>query len=201
MQRIVSAAAREFMDSGFRGATTAAIARRADVTEAQLFRYFDSKADLFRAAIFEPLNRRFSDFNARKLNHLPDTGNVRDQARQYITDLQAFIDDNSEMLMCLLVAEAYSAGEIEGLSDIDALGDYFVRGAAAMARRVDAGARVDPRLMVRVSFAAVLANVLFRQWLFPRSRARETDIDAAIVEFVIDAISANADPGLARTTT
>ena len=171
------------------------IARRADVTEAQLFRYFESKADLFRAAVFDPLNRRFSDFNARRLSDSPPPDNLREQARQYITELQQFIGDNAELLMSLLVAEAYSPEGIKGVSDIDALGDYFARGAAVMARRLDDTATVSPDLMVRVSFAAVLANVLFKDWLFPRGISSDEAIHAAVMEFVIDGISGNTDRG------
>ncbi len=62
MDRIIRAAADEFKASGFTGATTAAIARNAEVTEAQLFRYFASKAELFRESVFKPLNQHFLDF-------------------------------------------------------------------------------------------------------------------------------------------
>jgi AcrR family transcriptional regulator len=61
MARVLEAAREEFKRRGFVGATTAVIARNAAVTEAQLFRYFDSKADLFQEAVFEPLDRHFSD--------------------------------------------------------------------------------------------------------------------------------------------
>ncbi len=195
MARIIAAAAEEFTRGGFRGATTAVIARRADVTEAQLFRYFESKADLFRASVFDPLNRRFADFNARKLGEAPPPGNIRERARQYITELQQFIGDHAEMLMSLLVAEAYSPEGIKGVSDMDSLGDYFARGAEVMAQRLDDSAGVHPDLMVRVSFAAVLANVLFRDWLFPRGGAGDEDISAAVVDFVIDGISGRFDQG------
>src|SRR5215831_20773880 len=65
MERLLAGAREEFRRRGFAGATTAAIARNAAVTEAQLFRYFESKADLFREAVFEPLDKHFSEFNAR----------------------------------------------------------------------------------------------------------------------------------------
>ncbi len=192
MARLITAAAHEFEQSGFRGATTAAIARRAEVTEAQLFRYFSSKAELFRAAIFEPLNRRFADFNTRQLDDPPPVERVREQARQYIAELQDFIGDNAEMLMSLLVAEAYAPDDIVSLSEVDALGEYFELGAAGMSRRVDRD-RVNPELMVRVSFAAVLANVLFRDWLFPDGLASDEQIREALIDFVIDGIGPRGD--------
>lgn len=195
MERLTDAAAREFMSSGFRDATTAAIARRADVTEAQLFRYFDSKAELFRVAIFQPLNRSFADFNARQLANVNLSDNVREQTCRYIADLQQFIAEHAQMLMCLLVAEAYAPDAIEGISDVEALGEYFNRGQTALSHRPDSGSKVDPALMVRVSFAAVLANVLFRNWMFPPGLADDETVEAAVIDFVIEGIGATL-PGL-----
>jgi hypothetical protein len=44
---------------------------------------------------------------------------------------------------------------------------------------------------VRVSFAAVLANLMFRDWLFPPGIASDTEIREAIAAFVIEGIEAN----------
>ncbi|TGD71113.1 TetR/AcrR family transcriptional regulator [Mangrovimicrobium sediminis] len=195
MARLLESAQEEFSRAGYDGATTAAIARRAEITEAQLFRYFESKAALFRAAVFEPLNERFAAFNARQLSSGEPAEDMRAGAEQYIGELQQFIRDNAPLLQALLVAEATSAGDIQSLSDIDALGGYFDIGAAVMKRRIDGRARVAPELMVRVSFAAVLANVLFRDWLFPAGMASDARFNAAVVDFILDGINANPTAG------
>lgn len=196
MDLLLSAAADEFKRFGYSGATTAAIARAAGVTEAQLFRYFPSKADLFRAAIFKPLDRHFVDFQSRQFTTADASQDHRAKARSYITELQQFIGDFSPMLMSLIVAQAYASHSVQGVGAIDGLEDYFERGAAMMSSRMDAEPRVDPRLMVRVSFGAVLANVMFKDWLFPEGLATDEEISAAIIDFVIDGIRANSDPGL-----
>ncbi len=193
MQRLVSAAAQEFSHSGYRGSTTAAIAARAEVTEAQLFRYFDTKADLFRAAVSEPLNAAFAEFNARQLADPPAPENRHEATGRYIADLRQFIAEHAKMLLCMLLAEAYSPDGIRGVGGLEALGDYFRQGADVMAGHVDVNPRVAPELMVRVSFAAVLGNVLFRDWLFPRGMAGAGEIEAAIANFVLEGLSAN-DP-------
>ncbi len=198
MRRLVSAATEEFTRAGFRGATTAAIAARAEVTEAQLFRYFDSKAELFRAAVFEPLNTGFARFNARQLTGSPEAGDLHEPAGRYIAELEAFIREHAPRLLSLMVAEAYDADSLKSVSDMDALGEYFQRGAEVMSRRAGNDPQVDPALMVRVSFAAVLANVLFRDWLFPDGMASEEEISAALADFVVDGISANDTPGADR---
>jgi AcrR family transcriptional regulator len=193
--RLIRAAGEEFRRCGYMGATTVAIARRADVTEAQLFRYFASKAELFREAIFKPLNQHFVDFNARHLAAVDNRMNIRDQALLYISELQQFIGAHSEMLMSVVVAQTYTPGRTESVAEIDSLHDYFKRGAAMMARRLDKKPRVEPKLMVRVSFAAVLACVMFKDWIFPRGLAGEGEISAAIQDFVMDGINANSHLG------
>jgi AcrR family transcriptional regulator len=198
--RILEAASAEFERSGYVGATTAAIARQAEVTEAQLFRCFATKATLFQAAIFRPLNDHFCGFRSRAMGLADTTASSRDLAEQYIAELQQFIGEHSRMLMSLIVAQTYAAtnspNNSQGVGEIDGLAAYFDRGAAMMASRVAAPAAVDPQLMVRVSFAAVLASVTFKDWLFPLGLASDEQIAAAISAFVIDGIGANGDPGL-----
>jgi AcrR family transcriptional regulator len=72
-ERMISAAVTLFARSGFNGVTTRDIARHANVSEGNIFRYFPSKRDLFIAAIdFElvKLNSRVSSFT--KQNHSDD---------------------------------------------------------------------------------------------------------------------------------
>lgn len=192
MDRIIRAAADAFKTSGFSGATTAAIARNADVTEAQLFRYFASKADLFRESVFKPLNQHFLDFFHSDGRSAAAEETRDDQSRRYISELQQFLSEHSKMLMSLVVAQTYAPGT-QGVNEFDSLSTYFERGAAMMTGRMARTPKVDPRLMVRVSFAAVLACILFKDWIFPPGMASDEQISAAIKEFVMDGINANAN--------
>jgi len=204
-EAIIAAAVEEFEGNGYAGATTAAIARRAEVTEAQIFRCFDSKAELFRTAIFEPLNRHFSDFHARQLAESSDAVPIRDRAENYITELQDFIARHSRMLMTLVVSQAYSrekggaqpGGRPAGIEAvIEGLRPYFDRGAAMMRSRMEGEARVAPELMVRVSFAAVLGCALFQEWMIPTAVADDDAVRDATIAFVLDGINANNDPDM-----
>ena len=190
-ERIIAAAGEEFELSGYSRATTAVIARRADVTEAQIFRCFDSKAHLFEAAVFDPLNRSFAQFNAEMLSSGSQADSFREGTPGYITELQHFMDRHSKALMTLVMARAYekAAGTQPAIGDD--LREYFDIGAAAMRRRVGDSPRVAPELMVRVSFAAVLGCALFKDWLFPPGLANEEDIRRATIDFVVDGINAN----------
>lgn len=200
MERLVTAAREEFKRSGYVGATTAVIARNAEVTEAQLFRYFASKADLFREAVFDPLDKHFSAFNARYPVAMTSDDNIRERARLYITELQEFLDEHSKLLLSLVVTQLFTSGSLQGVGEIESLRHYFERGAATMSHRVDTDAPVDPKLLVRVSFAAVLGCVLFKDWIFPEGLANEKDIRSAIIDFVIDGISVN-DVALQKSAT
>lgn len=193
--RILEAAAEEFELSGYAGATTAAIARRAEVTEAQIFRFHASKQDLFRAAIFTPLNRHFADFQARNAPDPTDEHSGRELAHKYIGELQDFMASHSRMFMSLVVANAYSPDSTDGIAELQGLQAYFEQGKAMMRARVGETPRVSPELMVRVSFAAVLANLMFRDWLFPPGLASEQEIRDAIATFVIEGIEANGPVG------
>ncbi len=192
LSRIVQAATEEFKRSGYTGTTTAVIARKADVTEAQLFRYFGSKANLFRETIFKPIDQHFLNF----INNHPPQPNqgmsTRAMTILYTTELQRFISEHSQMLISLLVAQTYESGDSQGVSAINSLRAYFDHGAAMMRARIKGKPRVNPELLVRVTFVTVLATIMFKSWIFPPGLASEQEITAAINAFVMDGISVNS---------
>lgn len=193
MNRIVRAAGEEFKRSGYTGTTTATIARKADVTEAQLFRYFGSKSNLFRETVFKPIDQLLLNFTN---DHMSDVGKAessREMARLFTTELQRFITEHSEMLTSLVVAQTYDAGTAHGVGKINSLGAYFDHSTNMMARRLKGKQKVDPQLTVRMAFVAVLGSVMFRDWIFPPGLASDEEIEAAVSQFVLKGIS--ADPG------
>jgi Bacterial regulatory proteins, tetR family len=191
LNRMVQAASEEFKRSGYAGTTTATIARNADVTEAQLFRYFGSKSNLFRETIFKPINQHFQNFTNK---HVPDGGKTATKTltHLYTSELQSFISEHAEMLTSLVVAQTYDKGTSHGVGEIDSLQTYFERGAVTMFARIKGKAKVDPKLMVRVSFVAVLACIMFKDWIFPKGMASDAEIEAAINDFVLEGIGANS---------
>lgn len=191
--RLIKAAGAEFRRYGYAGATTAAIARRADTTEAQLFRAFKSKEGLFREAVFEPLNAHLSGFLERYLSGVGLATNARQEARRYIGELQEFIRENSMLLLSLVAAQSFDSENL-GQHGTHNLQTYFRLGAAMMSKRVVGEPTVDPDILVRISFAAVLGCVVFKDWMFPSGSAKDAAISAGIIDFVIDGINVNFDP-------
>jgi AcrR family transcriptional regulator len=189
MDGLLAAATAEFSENGYAGATTAAIARRGAVTEAQLFRYFPSKADLFREAVFKPMREHIEGFVSQASPGNARTGRDMERAGEYITELQGFLRKHSRLLMSLITARVYEH-EARPAFGANSLDRYFERGAATLAEGLGRGSGVAPELMVRVSFAAVLSCVLLDDWLFPDSLATPDAINEAIKAFVVHGISA-----------
>ena len=189
LNRIVQAAREEFKRSGFAGATTAAIARKAEVTEAQLFRCFSSKSNLFRETVFKPIDQHFIHFMNQHMPEIRKAASVAAMTDLYATELQRFIRENSGILASLVVAQTYESETAHPA--IDSLHTYFDRCAALMSLRLKGRTKVDPKLTVRVVFGAVLASVMFKDWLFPAGLATDEDITAAVNDFIKEGSRAN----------
>jgi AcrR family transcriptional regulator len=193
IDRLLDAACVEFERNGYAGTKTATIAKRAGVTEALIFTNFGSKAKLFRDAIFKPLDRHFVDFCATHLTEPGDNSGQLENAREYIEQLQDFIEAHSKMLSSLVAAQMYATDEVEGLSQVEGLHAFFNRATAGAMNRLTEKPRVDPRLLARVSFATILACTIFKGWLFPPGLATKEEISAAITDFLIYGLTVNAD--------
>jgi AcrR family transcriptional regulator len=191
LNRIVRAATEEFKRSGFTGTTTAAIARKAGVTEAQLFRYFGSKSNLLRETIFKPLDEHFQTFVDKYLSDAGGAASIREATHRYTLDLQRFIREHSDALTSLVFAQIYNPETARRGSEIKSLSAYFDRCAAITQARIKAKPRIDPKLMVRLSFVTVLGCAMFKDWIFPASVASDADITAAVSDFVLGGVIAN----------
>jgi len=123
---------------GFAGTTTASIARKADVTEAQLFRYFGSKSNVFRETIFKPLEQTSASVRQRPHADFEKERAVRENTHLYTTELQRFISKHSQMLTSLVVAQTYDSGTGHGVGEINSLDTYFDRAASMMTKRIKA---------------------------------------------------------------
>ncbi len=93
--RLLQAAAEELFASGYRGATTKAIADRAGVNEVTLFRHFGSKLELMRAAM--------SNLVAPFAGAIPQpTASVRDDLVAIAERYVEFVDANPKIISRVL---------------------------------------------------------------------------------------------------
>jgi AcrR family transcriptional regulator len=81
-QKIVEAARAVFMEQGYSGARTKEIADRAGVTEAFLYRHFESKDDMYAAAVLDPIREGIQSL-------LADVQKVYDEQTDPIKFVQA----------------------------------------------------------------------------------------------------------------
>ena len=157
-----------------------------------MFRYFGSKATLFRETIFKPLDQHLLAFIKEHMVVEGSLASVRESANLYTSELQRFIAEHASMLTSLVVAQTYDTEAAQGVGKINSLRTYFDHGAALMSKRAR-NPKVDPKLMVRVSFVAVLACLMFKDWIFPPGLASDAKIRDAINTFVLEGIGANHD--------
>jgi AcrR family transcriptional regulator len=195
--RLLSAARAEFGSKSFTGATTAAIARRADVAEVQMFRYFPSKADLFHEAVFAPLIEHFRCFNDEHANKALDEESAREQALLYITELQEFLGKHARELVSLFVAQTFEDGARQPpQAGIEDLQSYFSESVSRMSQRSRPAGPIDPEMIVRVAFGTLLGCLTYRHWLFSDEAGDKGEIDEAIRKFILQGVGPlTVDPG------
>lgn len=184
-RRLLDAAVEEFAANGYAGARTATIAQRADVVEPLLFKYFGSKANLFQRAIYDTLDRNYTNFTESHVFDIHDKASWTEQSREYIGQQQDFLRENSRMFLSLILNEAFESEELEGVDGLSGLQQFLDKMATfAAARPVDSNA-TDPALIARISFGSLLACVLFRDWLFPKGIATDEKIRSAVMDFIL----------------
>lgn len=182
--RLVNAAIQEFALNGYAGARTAAIAMRADVVEPLLFKYFGTKANLFQRAVFQTLDQFYSKFVAEHPFDMTNHAEWAEQSRAYIGAQQDFLRKNSKIFMSLVVQETFNSAEIVGIGKLSGLQRFLDKMATSVEQGEASAANSDPKLIARISFASLLACVLFHDWLFPKGLASDRKIKAAVIDFV-----------------
>jgi len=180
VERIIEVASREFRENGFENAKTKIIAEKADVTEAQLFRYFSTKQDLFMVSIFKPLE---DDVNVMSGNRGESAPKIN-----YVEMLNQFLDKNANNIALLAYQNYYKDEGDHGDIYNGPLRRYFDFGCELLNERPRQDIRMKPEILVRVSFIARLGCVLFKDMVFPPDIADNNEIRRAIDKFIVDGI-------------
>lgn len=101
-ERILEAALKLFHENGYRGATTAEIARQAGVAEGTIYRYFKEKKELFLACV-EPV---IEEAVRRELS-LSAEGSPREILRRRIIERYRVIKENLAVFHILFTESRY----------------------------------------------------------------------------------------------
>jgi AcrR family transcriptional regulator len=176
---LVLRAARElFAEQGYAEASTREIARRAGVTQAQIFRHFDTKAGLFVEATYRP----FRDFVAGYLNRWAQQGHGTESSARdteiFVAGLYRLLLENRALL------GAMSASAAGGPPELAAATAAFLREVFDRLERevvlesVAKGDKtMDPGYAVRFAFALVFGVSVLDQALFPDGSDHELVIE------------------------
>ncbi len=148
-QHFIDAALHQFSTRGFRGTTTKAIAAAAGVSEALLFRYFPTKADLYTAILQQKARQagfaaRLETFR-RQAKRGDDRSLVHDVVRAIFGSYER--DPDFERLMLYAALEGHelatTSRQLFGAPTFALLRDYVIQRQHAGAFR-----RGDPALLV-----------------------------------------------------
>jgi AcrR family transcriptional regulator len=109
---LLDAARTLFARRDYRSTTTREIAAAAGVTEHLLFRYFGSKAALFREALVLPFTGFVDEFGATWQSVIPEETDEQDLAGQFVGELYDVFVKHQGLLLTLMAAEALSDEEL-----------------------------------------------------------------------------------------
>ena len=105
--RVLDAARRAFVSSGFGGATVRSIAAEAGIDQAMVYRFFESKERLFEEAIATPLQEAVDHMQAMSLVPSGETGeyDVREHSVDAIRDLLSAMREIAPLLGVVLTID------------------------------------------------------------------------------------------------
>lgn len=120
-RRLLLDAARElFARQDYRRTTTRDIAEAAGVNEYLLFRYFGSKAGLFKEALVLPFTDFVDEFGRTWQAVVPEQTDEEELSRQFVGALYDVLVEHQGLLLTLVASDGLSVEEIEstGIADI-----------------------------------------------------------------------------------
>lgn len=194
-QHFIDAALHLFSTRGFRGTTTKAIAEAAGVSEALLFRYFPSKADLYGAILQQKARQAGFDARLETFRRHARHGDDRRLAQEVIrTILESYErDPDFERLMLYAALEGHelatASRQIFGRPAFELLREYVVGRQQAGVLRPG-----DPALLVfgLVALPAYFA-MAHRLWGFQPLTTSDRAATELFTQIVLDGLRVHAD--------
>jgi AcrR family transcriptional regulator len=178
-RRLLLEAGRELFNSQGYSASTREIAERAGVSETLMFRYFGSKAGLFREALVVPFIEFVEDFNRKWEAGGSDDLDVETVSRRFITDLFDLFRSNRGLVVMLWAADAQSGSELAEAGVFDEINDELrvlveIGTVEAKRRRGRTIGRQD--LVTRATLAMIAGMAVFGESFYGKKRPSRKDI-------------------------
>lgn len=170
---ILEAARSGFAQRGYGATTMRDIADLAGVYEPMIYRRFESKAELFRRAVLEPLDAVIASY--LDTFEAAESASTEDQVRAFVPPLYRIMRDERELILALLSAGEFHDDELAGLdgslsatlrSIIDRL-EGHVAGEAARTPLPD----LDASRALLISFGMVVGLGLLEGTIHPEGHA------------------------------
>lgn len=194
--RILETALRLISEHGYRGATTAEIARQAGVAEGTIYRYFKDKKELFLACVDPVIQEAI-----RRETALPNEGTPREILRRRIIERVRVIQENLPVFH-ILFTESRFHPEIANILLEQVAASVSEEEKAACLRAVEAGSfrRPPHPLIMTVGMTAAIwamvavgpaSDLLFADW---PNQAPYAQLEEQIADFFTDALIAPEKP-------
>jgi TetR/AcrR family transcriptional regulator len=190
-QEILRAARRVFLEAGFQGARVKEIAREARINEALIYQHFDSKEELFEAAVLSPLQEVVAGLYDYA-HALPPRTDERQRANTYafVHNLLETLGESLPLLGLVVFSDrqsgpAFYQARIATL--IDSITDVVKSNLASWEHR-DFDPGITTPAIFGMCWGVVMDSVL---------RSRALDVDAAtaeICELIFHGLSQPAHP-------
>jgi AcrR family transcriptional regulator len=153
-----------FAEHGY-GTSTREIAERAGVSHELIFRYFDSKANLFVEAVLNPLLDAVDQLHRSWLTDVSESpGTEKEYLREFVTAFFDFLTDNSAIAQAMtrVVTESTNDEEVQNVRRrIDSTLQAMVSSLESyLSARNIAVARLGLQLRVMLLTIGVTANIL-----------------------------------------
>jgi AcrR family transcriptional regulator len=170
-EELLVTARESFRTSGYAGSSLRQIAAQAGTKQAMIYRYFDSKADLFEAAVLEPfanfldeLNEQWRDTDATKLSNDDLITGLTSQIYQFALTHRAD-------LFTLLVASVFDDGAPSILPRFAELLRAMTNEGLAQRKGRDWGP-MDVETAIPIALTMMFSAAMLEDWFFPSGDAR-----------------------------
>lgn len=176
---LIEAARGCFNRKGYSNTTTREIADRADVSETLIFRYFESKAGIFREAVVMPFVTTIDDEIARQRARPASTELTWEDTRAWVAKMYDVFHEHRALAAMVFAADALVESEVaesEVIQDVRSAIDRFVGLASDEVQ--EHGREIEPSvhdLAIRGHMAMVAGVATFGSWYFGGRRRPSRD--------------------------
>jgi AcrR family transcriptional regulator len=175
--KILNAARTVFSQSGYRGGRTVDIADRAGITERTLFRHFPTKAELFTAAVVEPIHDYIAAFVTDWSEREHGVRSAYEEARLFYRGLLDLLGEHRGLMVALIAARAFDDPDGTLFPRLDSEFAEILSAAEPTMRAESQarGFRGAAPINVRLMFGLAITMSIHGDWLFTSENTPDAD--------------------------